>query len=825
MKQRILLVDDGDARSLVHLVREEAANVSEAGVLGSGPDESIEDQLSAIDRALDAKFGVDEDGWSKYRIVETFPAYVIARGRDGELYQIKYSADDSADGYSFEDPIQVETAYVPVTQSARFVVEADCGGDPLVFPVIAIEAGWGGGTINGSAAPHYFTPETVAQIAEAMNNTKFGRRHPLQGDGANEPDRIAGWFEGGRLDGNRAAANLHLLESETDLASKFNAARKAGKLGELFGLSINAWIGFKKGKVDGRDAMISGKLAKLSSVDLCAEAGAGGRFLVAASRATLSEISALQTQAVRQTHGNAEAGRDGGAMKKRILQVLEALRAKDANRAGALTTELEGLSEDKLADFLVKVTEAAMESATANNNQANVTLVAEANATLKMAQKLQAQNLIDQKLAASKLPTAAASLVKEHLAGVLESNPEKITAENIDAEIKRTREAFAAFSSVGRVHGGIEVGDTGADKLQAAMDATFGVKEAIAAGAKPFKFRGAPSLTAGYVAITGDHDLSFQGGLFLAKQAADNIQSTDFPNILLNSMTKRLIQDYAEVPSGGVEKLYSTTTVSDYKTQNRVRMGYLGDLVDVLEGGNYTEFTKPTDDLISYSVVKKGNILSITEETIRNDDLGKIAQFPGRMARAARRTLKQRVSNFFINNPAYNPDGLSWFNAGHNNLYALPLTPTNLTQVRGGLKLQTEKDSNKPLALPLQWLMIHPDLWGTAVAINQSESWPTGPGTFSANPWYHKFGVNDEGIIENELLQYANDWFFGCFPTECPCIEVGFLGGFETPQMYINNNPSNGSVPFSKDEIQYKVKHVYGYANIDFRGVGYSAQH
>ncbi len=825
MKRRILIVG-GDVRSLVHLVREEAAKVAEVGVVGAEAGESIEDQLSAIDRALDKKFGTDENGWSKYRIVETFPTYVIARGPDGELYQIKYSADDSADSYTFEDPIQVETAYVPVAQAARFVIESDCS-DPLVYPVIAIEAGWGGGTLNGSASPHYFTPETVAEIAEALNNAKFGRRHPLQGDGANEPDRIAGWFDGGRLEGNSAAANLHLLESETELASKFNAARKAGKLGELFALSINAWIGFKKGKVEGRDAMISGKLAKLSSVDLCVEAGARGRFLVAASRATLSEISVLQTQAVRQTHGNAEAGREyGDAMKKRILQVLEALRAKDAARAGALTTELEGLSEDKLADFLVKVTEAAVESATTNNNQANAThMVAEANATLKMAQKLQAQNLIDQKLAASKLPTEAASLVREYLAGVLESSPETITAEILDAKIKRTREAFAAFSNVGRVHGAIEVGESSADALQKAMDATFGVKEALAAGAKPFKFRGAPSLTAGYVTITGDHDLNFRGGLFQAREAADNIQSTDFPNILLNSMTKRLIQDYAEVPMGGVENLYSTTTVSDYKTQNRVRMGYLGDLVDVLEGGNYTEFTKPTDDLISYTVVKKGNLLSITEETIRNDDLGKIAQFPGRMARAARRTLKQRVTNFFINNPAFNPDGLSWFNAGHNNLYALPLTPNNLTVARGGLKLQTEKDSNKPLALPLQWLMIHPDLWGTAVAINQSESWPTGPGTFSANPWYHKFGVNDEGIVENELLQYANDWFFGCFPAECPCIEVGFLGGYETPQMYINNNPSNGSVPFSKDEIQYKVKHVYGYANIDFRGVGYSAQH
>jgi hypothetical protein len=358
------------------------------------------------------------------------------------------------------------------------------------------------------------------------------------------------------------------------------------------------------------------------------------------------------------------------------------------------------------------------------------------------------------------------------------------------------------------------------------MDATFGVREALAAGAKPFIYRGRPSLSQAYAAISGDSELRHlgYGGMFgLAREAADNISSVDYLAILLNSMTKRLIQDYAEVPMGGVERLFTTSTASDFKIQDRVRLGYLGDLADVSEGNLYQEFTRPTDDLISFPVTKRGNLLSITEETILNDDLGKITGFTSRMARAARRTLKQFVTNFFLSNPNYDPDGVAWFQASHNNLFANPLSPDALTAARTALKQQTEKDSNKPLALPLQWIMFHPDLWGAARAINQTDKWPTGPGTFTANPWYRMFGDDDEGLIENELLTDANDWFYGCWPSECPCIEVAFLSGYEQPQMYFNNDPSGGSMPFVKDELQYKVKHAYGGDVMDFRGVGMSA--
>jgi hypothetical protein len=275
-------------------------------------------------------------------------------------------------------------------------------------------------------------------------------------------------------------------------------------------------------------------------------------------------------------------------------------------------------------------------------------------------------------------------------------------------------------------------------------------------------------------------------------------------------MTKKLLQDYDEyqiVPN--LERLFVATTLGDYKTQDRVRLGYLGDLPTVNEAAAYTELTKPTDEKISYSIAKRGGLLTISEETIRNDDLSKIAQFPGRLARAARHTLASFVTNFFITPPNYDPDGLAWFHATHSNLNTVALSSAELDQRAIALSKQTEKDSGNRLGLTLDWIMIPIDLRLTAMQINRNMS--------GTNNWYGKFGENDENVIVNPLLTDVTDWYYGTL--SAPFLEIGFLDGYQTPQIFIANVPNQGT-QFTNDQLQYKVKFVFGGKPIDFRGVG-----
>src|SRR5579864_9339821 len=300
-------------------------------------DMSFDDIECELQDELLEEFGSDSFGDPLYFLVQAFPDYLIARGPGAKLYRISYTIDDQ-DEAALGDPQEVETAFVPVSESGIFMAaESGVAVDDWVYPVQVMKTGWANGAIDDKKnVPHYVTPALVAEVAAAVNGAKFGRQHPPAGStGSEQPDRIAGWLENGKLVGEAAMGDVHLLKSETKLQQKLSAARSAGKL-DLFGVSMLGFIKFKAGKVQGKDCLVGESLGKLISVDLCAEAGAGGKFLqYAASKAVLAEISQMQKESLvkaSENHGSAnDAGRKIGAlMKERIKKLLDSLRKHDA---------------------------------------------------------------------------------------------------------------------------------------------------------------------------------------------------------------------------------------------------------------------------------------------------------------------------------------------------------------------------------------------------------------------------------------------------------------------------------------------------------------
>jgi hypothetical protein len=813
-------------------------------------DMSFDDLECELQEELQEKFGTDAFGSPLYILVEALPDYVIARGPGGKLYQIPYSVDDQ-DEATLGDPQEVETAFVPVSQSCSFITaEAGIAVDDWVYPVQIMKVGWAAGDVEGHKnVPHYFTPSVVAEVAAAANGAKFGRQHPADGGtGSKQPDRIAGWMANSKLVGEAAVGDVHLLKSETQLQSTLSAARAAGKL-DLFGVSMLGFVQFKAGRVEGKDCLVSQKLGKLISVDLCAEAGAGGKFLqYAASKAVLAEISQMQKDSLVKTSdktGSAEGdGRKGALMKDRIKKLIESLRKHDAGRATALTTEFDAVKDDKLSDFMLTVSEAVTESlekVSTSTAHADLTvLVTESRAALDEAKKIKSNNLVETKLVASKLPVPAMTLVREHLKDQI------VDDALVDAEIKLVRESFAAYSEVGRIRSGgrVESGLDSRDKMQLAMDRMLGVtdagqkayvdamakagfqKQLLVGEAANKAFRG---LKEAYILITGDRDFSFgrngEGGFTKVTEA---VATTDFPNILLDSLFKKLIQDYGEVGLNGLDQLITEgPALSDYRTQSRIREGYMADFPIVAEAGLYTELTKPTDEKVTYAPQKRGGLLTISEETIRADDLGKIKQFPMRLARAGRHTLKTFITNFFINNPNYVPDGTAWFGAGHNNLATAPLSIDALIAQEVIQMKQTEKDSGNRLARRISWLMVPVDLAPIAWQINNAQFYNPGQGIQQPNPFYLRFGPAGTGkqappgVIVNELLTDTNDWYYGVDTSDVPIFEIGYIDGVSTPQIFLADLQTQGT-QFTNDQIQYKAKFPFGGAILDFRGAGKS---
>ncbi len=353
----------------------------------------------------------------------------------------------------------------------------------------------------------------------------------------------------------------------------------------------------------------------------------------------------------------------------------------------------------------------------------------------------------------------------------------------------------------------IAVGRNPTDKLQLAFDAMMGVKEAMADKTVP-RFRG-NGLRDAFQEVTGSSDPVdfFDGGFYRVKET---VLTTDFPNLLKNSMTKRLIQDYQEYGMGGVEQIISDTDVTDFKTQDRIRVGYYGNLPTVAENVGYAELTKPTDEIVNYAIAKRGGFQDITWETIVNDDLGKVSSFAPRLARSARQTLKQFVTDFFVNNPNYVPDGLAWFHATHANLGVVALSSPELDVRAIALAKQSEKDSTKRLGLRLDWIMVPVDLGPLAHNLNTNQS--------GTNNWYGRFGANDERIIVSEQMTDVNDWVGGSLPSRAPFLEIAFLQGFKTPQIFIVPVEQRRAIT-AIDKIQLYGLQVFGGGIIDYRPV------
>lgn len=311
-----------------------------------------------------------------------------------------------------------------------------------------------------------------------------------------------------------------------------------------------------------------------------------------------------------------------------------------------------------------------------------------------------------------------------------------------------------------------------------------------------------------YLDITGDR--RFTGRIRNCDQGRlrEALESQTFADVLGDAISRRMVQDYNAPSVYDVYKdLVRVVPVSDFREQQRVRWGGYGDLPIVGEADPYLSLTSPTDEAATYAVSKRGGLETITLETIANDDMGVVLDVPRRLAKAAKRTVSKFVLNTFRTNaPIY--DGKALFHADHGNLGTAALSSDAVGAGRIAMKRQTEKDSGERLGIPPRFLWVPDELEQGAFNLFRRDT------------------NQDADFIQSLKLDVRpvwcwddpNDWMLSADPTEVPIMELGYLNGSEEPQLFIQDSPTSGSL-FSNDQVTYKVRHVFGGAVLDYRGV------
>lgn len=309
-----------------------------------------------------------------------------------------------------------------------------------------------------------------------------------------------------------------------------------------------------------------------------------------------------------------------------------------------------------------------------------------------------------------------------------------------------------------------------------------------------------------YIDITGDRDVT--GHAPRSLRLTEALNTASFPDVLGDAVQRRMLADYRNMGIYDVWRdLANIVPVTDFRQQHRVRYGGYGDLPIVNESAAYQPVDSPSDEEAVYSVAKRGGTETVTLEMIKNDDVSAILQVPIRLSRAAKRTLSKFVLDFVrTNSVIYDTKAL--FHADHGNLGTAVLSSAAVAAARLAMKAQKEKDSAEPLGIPPRYLWVPDTLEQAAFDL-------------------FRLGTNNESDFVQSLqwqirpVWYwtdTNDWCLSADKLDIPSVEVGFLDGKEEPEIFIQDSPTSGSV-FTNDQITYKIRHIYGGAVTDFRGL------
>ncbi len=701
--------------------------------------------------------------------------------RDGRYFSFPYTIN-AANQVELGEPSEVVEKYEPIAAAGVIPsppVPLPAGEGSFMEAVGAADSGrWmirvmrAGLSANGNIYPDAVLREAAALFDGARVFEKSDEQH-VKGQGKAFSQLIGGlsaarFVEGKTPDGGELRAVLTLIEPAGDVAVKLREAAARGLSG-LFGFSIDADGVAKTQMREGRKIRVATRISKVNSVDLIVEPSAGGELIRMVESVTQQEGDMLREKMLQEIQGKAPAAYqkiNGDTPDETVMAVWrEAVATAPVHAPSAALGEVEQ----------------------------RIRMI-EARANARAA------------ISGCNLPQPA----RDRLTADFDGRASFVEAD-VAAAIEAERGYLAKFTESGHVAGldfgtGARAEDRGV-KMADMLDAFFDPAHKDHREVRSFK--------EAYIEVTGDRRVTGRvedcdrAKLREATGFREALDSTSFANVLGNSLTRRMVADYRAPSVYDVWRQLtgSPVPINDFRTQERVRYGGYGDLPAVAQGASYAALTSPTDVKATYAVSKRGGLESVTLEMIKNDDVGVIRQIPTKLSRAAKRTLGKFVMDFLRTNPAIY-DGAALFHASHGNLGSAALDAVSYAAARLAMMAQQERDSNDPIGIGPR------DLWVPA-ALEEAASNIFKRSTNLDETFVQTLKPN---IIPVWYWTDANDWCASADPLDIPSVEIGFLDGNEEPELFVQDNPSVGSM-FSNDKLTWKLRHIYGGVVTDYRGL------
>lgn len=283
--------------------------------------------------------------------------------------------------------------------------------------------------------------------------------------------------------------------------------------------------------------------------------------------------------------------------------------------------------------------------------------------------------------------------------------------------------------------------------------------------------------------------------------------TSDFPLLFSNLAGKTLDAAYQEEPHTW-RPIARQRNLPDFK--NATDLIVAADLTPelLLEGGEYKagtlEEAQHTWKLATYA-----RKVTVSRQAIINDDLSALERVPELLGRGFRRLESNIIWELITGNAITSVDGLSLFNAAHNNSSAQSITTAGFNAARKLMRKQTDIAGNT-INLTPSYMMVPTDLEATALQFLFPTGFAPAARTGADGPvTAQTAGV--QLIVEPRLDGSATTWYLAASPGAVEGIVYGYLAGEEGPTVTTTEKRD-------PDGVELLARFDFGAAVKDFRG-------
>jgi hypothetical protein len=783
--------------------------------------DAVEDAANGEDPADDADdFSVDVwvcDLGTDWVVWESFGSMGPGPGQ----WKMEYSLDANGVVTLSGTPAKVETltTYVAAKEAVDRihgrVLEAK-GTDASGSRVFDVQIIAFGDSRNGRRYPQQVMTEAVSKYEGAKAFDHHRTDEELQ---TSTISGLVGSYQNVTATSEGLQGELHLLPGATHAAEALDAslAAQAQGLPPVVGISHDVMALYKPITVDGKRFMEATEIHSVNSADVVADPAAGGK-------------------ATRMVAGGSGADPEEGSTMT-LKELLALLRGATAEKRTELlqehkaTLEEFGLDDAAIGRILAEEPAPTPAPAPAPTPAPAEETPPATPADTEMAfakESLLGKSLIRQALESVGLDVSFAEDISASL-------PDRFSESTVVTHVAAYKGMATNLERRRLLEGGIpsqvEVTVEERTKKIANLDAMLDDSPARAG-------EGYLSLKQAFLDITGFNDRGLGNhelaeaimresvGEFDsapgARRSLESAQSGTWNLILGDSITRRMVAMYSQPNLQTWRSIVSSIVpVIDFRTQRLERLGGYGVLPGVNQGAPYQPLTTPGNEEATYAISKLGGTEDLTLETIANDDLKTVQRIPKMLGLSAAQTLYRFVWGMLINNVTYTPDTTALFAAGHNNTAATALSNGNLSAARAAMRQQTAYGDTKDiLSILPKFLVVNPSLEQLAYELTESAvALPTAAPDGAAAGNVPNLHQGMQAIVVDFFASTsATNWFVVADPNMIPTVELGFYNGQVDPELFVQNDPTVGSV-FTADKITYKIRDIYGGTVVDFRGL------